>query len=82
MSSTTYVVTGAGRGIGIELAKQILQKPGTRLVAAARNIDATSLLKLQDEYGDRVLRVKIDLLDFATIPVRHLSPKTRSRASK
>lgn len=64
-----YLVTGANRGIGLELAKQILQGPNNKLVAAARNSEASSLQDLQKEYGDRLLRVTLDLLDFSTIPV-------------
>lgn len=69
-NGTVYLVTGANRGIGAELSKQILQKPGTRLVAGARNPDAASLKELQQKYGERLLRVRIDLLDFTTVPVR------------
>ena len=47
-----YLVTGANRGIGLELAKQILQGPNNKLVAAARNSEASSLQDLQKEYGD------------------------------
>ena len=71
MSSThVYLVTGANRGIGLELAKQILRNPKNRLVAGARDTEAESLKKLQAEHGNRLLRVQIDLLDLPTITVR------------
>ncbi len=67
-----YLVTGANRGIGLEFARQILRNPQNRLIAGARQVDADSLKKLQTEHGSRLLRVQIDLLDFATIAVLYL----------
>ena len=39
--TTTYLITGANRGIGLEMARQIL-KSGDRLHAVCRNPDSAT----------------------------------------
>ncbi|CAG8897109.1 unnamed protein product [Penicillium egyptiacum] len=48
MASTAnivYVVTGANRGLGLGLTKQLLERPATTIVASVRNHDAATSLR-------------------------------------
>ena len=47
------VITGASKGIGYELAKQLSQQPGNLIIAVSRNIN--SLLKLVREKNTHAL---------------------------
>ncbi|ORY05310.1 NAD(P)-binding protein [Basidiobolus meristosporus CBS 931.73] len=59
---STYVVTGASRGLGLEFVRQILQKPGARVFACCRNpSSATALEELKQEAGDRLSVHKLDV---------------------
>ena len=52
MSSTpnkVFVVTGANRGIGLGLAKKLLQRPNTTILASVRNSEAAISLKSEIE---------------------------------
>lgn len=74
-SPTTWLITGANRGIGLEFVKQILQNsPEDRVVAGARSTEAPALLSLQEQHGRRLLRVEIDLLKPAALPVGSWQP--------
>lgn len=57
--SRTYVVTGANRGIGLELARQ-LSKRGDRVIATARHPEGAVEL--------RTLGVRVEPLDLAEAP--------------
>jgi NAD(P)-dependent dehydrogenase (short-subunit alcohol dehydrogenase family) len=59
MSSRTYFITGASRGIGLELVKQLAAK-GNIIIASARNPEnASELQKLVD--NKKVFAVKLDV---------------------
>ena len=61
--TTTYLITGANRGIGLEMARQIL-KSGDRLHAVCRNPDsATELNALIDASQGRGQIYKADACD-------------------
>ena len=49
--------------------------PGTAVIAAARPVDSfDGLEKLQKEFANRLLVVKMELLDAGTIQARHGVP--------
>lgn len=59
------LVTGSNRGIGLEIAKALLEAGVAKLYAAARKPE--SVQPLVDEYGDRVVPIRIDLQDADTV---------------
>jgi NAD(P)-dependent dehydrogenase (short-subunit alcohol dehydrogenase family) len=67
-SNTVYVVTGANRGLGLGLVKDLLLRPHTTIVATVRNADAAASLQKEGlSIGDgSVLHVLI--LDLTTAP--------------
>ncbi|ORY06792.1 NAD(P)-binding protein [Basidiobolus meristosporus CBS 931.73] len=61
---TTFLVTGASRGLGIEFVRQLLGKDGFKVVACCRNPEsATELNKLKSSAGDRLSVHKLDVND-------------------
>ncbi|KAJ4844714.1 hypothetical protein Tsubulata_007703 [Turnera subulata] len=63
------LVQGASRGIGLEFAKQLLEKNEKgQVVATCRNPDgATGLLDLKIKFGDRLNILQLDLTNEKTI---------------
>ncbi|MGA6161549.1 SDR family oxidoreductase [Amycolatopsis magusensis] len=61
---TTWFITGASRGIGRELAEQLLAR-GDRVAATLRRPE--QLDDLADRYGDRFWRGRLDVTDTAQI---------------
>ena len=69
---TTYLVTGASRGIGLEMVKQLLAR-GDVVVAAARNpAKATDLQALKTE---KLHVIELDVESPTTIQARNLANK-------
>ncbi|EJU05184.1 NADP-binding protein [Dacryopinax primogenitus] len=66
MSSVSYFVTGASRGLGLEFVTQLLARPNTKVVATAR--DPTALPELaalqRCTPSDRLLVLQYDVTDF------------------
>lgn len=62
MSSTTYLITGANRGIGKGLTAALLQRPNTTVVAGVRDTTASAsiLNSLPAAAGSKVVIVKLD----------------------
>lgn len=61
------LITGAGRGIGLELARQYLER-GDLVLATARNLeDAADLQALAAEYPDRCHLLSLEVTDEANI---------------
>ncbi|KAG7150317.1 Norsolorinic acid ketoreductase nor1 like protein [Verticillium longisporum] len=58
---TTFLVTGANRGLGKGFTAKLLERPGVTVIAAARNpASASSLEQLPKGEGSRLITVKID----------------------
>ena len=53
------LVTGANRGIGKAITERLLQSGAAKVYGAVRNVE--SLVELQEEYGDRLVAIKLDL---------------------
>lgn len=66
---TTYLISGASRGLGLETARQLLaQSQQNRIIAAARSPEKAELLQqLIKENPGRIEAVAIDVADPATI---------------
>lgn len=64
---STYVITGAGRGIGFEMLRQLIAEPSSKtktLVAITRNKDSKRLNDLIAQSNDRIVNVIIpDITD-------------------
>jgi len=61
----TVLVTGANRGIGKAILEESLRRGAKKVYAAVRNTD--SAVRLVHEYGDRVVPIRLDLDDSATV---------------
>jgi len=61
MAPTTYLITGASRGLGLGLTKAYLLRPNSTVIAAVRNpSSASSLNSLPKGEGSTLIIVKID----------------------
>ncbi|KAL1946991.1 hypothetical protein VTO73DRAFT_13952 [Trametes versicolor] len=65
---TTWLVTGASRGIGFEIVRQLLESPSNLVVAACRTPDkATALSGLKDTAKGTLHIVQLDTSDFDSV---------------
>ncbi|EIW52363.1 NAD-P-binding protein [Trametes versicolor FP-101664 SS1] len=65
---TSWLVTGANRGIGFEIVRQLLSSPTNVVVAAARTPEkATALKDLQKTAKGTLHVIKLDVSDFESI---------------
>ncbi|KAL1946099.1 hypothetical protein VTO73DRAFT_15226 [Trametes versicolor] len=65
---TSWLVTGASRGIGFEIVRQLLSSPTNVVVAAARTPEkATALKDLQKTAKGTLHVIKLDVSDFESI---------------
>ena len=83
MSTTTYLITGASRGLGLETARQLLvASPQNRIIAAAR--DPASAKELQDlirAHPGRISAATIDVASSESIKVSLCSFRSQHRHS-
>ena len=76
----TIVISGAGRGIGLEWARQELQA-GTRVIATARDPEASEgLRELAAAEQDRLTLLPMDVTDDASIERAAEAIRTRTSA--
>lgn len=79
MSLSTVIITGANRGIGIELAKRFLLSGEWRIIACCRDPEgAHALKKLAENSNGKVEVYKLDLTNESSIKV--FSEKISGRA--
>ncbi|KAL1948586.1 hypothetical protein VTO73DRAFT_10392 [Trametes versicolor] len=65
---TSWLVTGANRGIGFELVKQLLDSPNNLVIATCRNLDkATALSDLKNTTKGTLHIIQLDVTDFANV---------------
>ncbi|RDX43549.1 NAD(P)-binding protein [Lentinus brumalis] len=63
-----WLITGANRGIGLEIVKQLLQSPSNIIIAACRNpAKATELQELAKKAGGKVHVIELDVSDKESI---------------
>ncbi|THY22711.1 NAD(P)-binding protein [Aureobasidium pullulans] len=66
----TYLITGASRGIGLELTKQLLDLPASqvcKIFTVARNTDTGPLQELVQKHSDRVVPISASVQDNASV---------------
>jgi len=59
--ATTYLITGASRGLGLEFVKQLLEAPSTKVIAASRTLPVAKLDALKKQYPDRLTIIQLDV---------------------
>lgn len=71
MSTVTYFITGASRGLGLEFATQLLaHSPNTRIVATARDPTNAPLLQALVKANEgRIHVLKVDVTDEKSVKV-------------
>ncbi|KAI0675605.1 NAD-P-binding protein [Trametes maxima] len=68
MPSTTWLVTGASRGIGFEITRQLLASADNTVIAGARTPEkADKLNALKDSAKGSLRVVKLDVSDFDSV---------------
>lgn len=70
-SPTSYLITGASRGLGLEYSRQLLaSSPKIKIVATARNpATATELKMLQDANEGRLYILELDVTSSESLNV-------------
>lgn len=66
----TYLITGASRGIGLELTKQLLELPVSqvsKVFAVARNAESDAIKQLEQKYSDRLYPVSASVDNTASV---------------
>lgn len=67
---SSYLITGAGRGLGLALAEQLLSRPASEVklvFATMRRAPSPELQRLLDDEPDRLVHVLLDPCDLNTM---------------
>ncbi len=64
MKNAVWLITGCSRGLGRDLARVVLQRG---YLAAVTARDEAALAPLRDEFGDRCLPLRLDVIDQASV---------------
>jgi len=65
----SYFVTGAAKGIGLEMVRQLVANPDNKVVAVVRTLsNAQNLLELQKSASDRLTVIPFDVADLDGMP--------------
>ncbi|HYZ84836.1 MAG TPA: SDR family NAD(P)-dependent oxidoreductase, partial [Bryobacteraceae bacterium] len=64
ISSSTWFITGVGRGLGRNIAQEVMQRGG-RVAGTVRN--RTHAEELRKEFPDHLWVAELDLADLATV---------------
>ena len=65
IQNKTVLITGANRGIGKAITETVLDQGAAKVYGAVRNVG--SLQELQDQYGERLVPIELDLTKPETI---------------
>ena len=76
------VVTGAGRGLGLEFVRQLLDTGGMVWATARRPEASEGLTALQQTHGDRLSCVALDVSDPASIARGRSTSVCRARRGR
>ncbi|WP_324676515.1 SDR family oxidoreductase [Hymenobacter sp. GOD-10R] len=72
------LITGANRGLGLELTRQYLER-GDQVFAASRQPDAaTELQQLQAQYPDHLFPITLDVTDDASLTAAHAAVRAKT----
>jgi NAD(P)-dependent dehydrogenase (short-subunit alcohol dehydrogenase family) len=62
----TVLITGAARGLGLCFVRRYLET-GARVFAGVRELSAPGMLQLQQEYGDSIIPVVLEVTDTSSV---------------
>lgn len=65
VQNKVVLVTGANRGIGRAIVDEAVRRGAAKVYAAVRNVESAQ--PLVDQYGDRVVPVRVDVQDDASV---------------
>jgi NAD(P)-dependent dehydrogenase (short-subunit alcohol dehydrogenase family) len=62
----TVLITGAARGLGLCFVRRYLET-GARVFAGVRELSAPGMIQLQQEYGDSIIPVVLEVTDTSSV---------------
>jgi NAD(P)-dependent dehydrogenase (short-subunit alcohol dehydrogenase family) len=76
----TYLITGASRGIGLELTRQLAELPTSqvsKIFAVVRKVDSKDVQQLVDSHPERVIPISASVDDTASVKKAAETVKSR-----